>query len=217
MWVVASKHAMRDRSPLQTTLTLVLLGATFYGIIFSARASRAFQIYYDTKYEHSAYESEVAQTGRPLLTPQEINDRCEEILRLYPFSYLTCHIAAEASYHNRHVDFYPLLEQSRRWTDRGLNLNPYHQSLTLRRVGIYEKLYDYETALMHMKTYTEWNFWDPFNHARLAVLHAKLGDFETADKELMTWVRYEPSFRETRKEIERIKARHAAAQTSPDS
>lgn len=214
MWVVASKHAMQDRSPLHTTLTLILLLATLYGVYFSAKASLASRLYYDTKYKHAAYESEAQQTGRPLLSPTEIDARAERILELYPFSYMTCQFAAEASYHNRHLDFYPLLETSRKWADRGLTLNPYHRSLTLRRVGIYEKLYDYESALKHMKAYTEWNYWDPFNHARLCILYAKLEDFDNAQAELkqtgLTQFYYP-----TLHELKRIRARYEDRKNSP--
>ncbi len=195
------------RSPIQITITLMILVLTCLGIFHSVQASRSYAIYYDTKYRHTPYESESKQTDKRLLSTDDVLARCERAFALNSYNYEMCQFAAEAAFHNRAQGYFPLLEQSRVWSDRGLRLNPYHRSLNLRRAGIFEKYADYEAAIETMRRYTDWHFWHPHNHARLAELYAMNGELENADKE-MKWAKHSKYYAYSASVVERLRTHH---------
>ena len=62
------------------------------------------------------------------------------------------------------------------------NLNrKWSRDLSLRKTGLLE-LSDTAAAIEYWEEYTDWHYWAPYNHHVLAVLYARAGKFEEADR-----------------------------------
>lgn len=132
---------------------------------------------------------------------------CARAYALYPWNYYFSIFAAEAAYYRadevRGEARAERLRQSRLWCDRGLAQNPYRSQL--RRL---ETRFLWEEsplkAIAYWEAYTEWQFWNAYNHATLAELYAKAGEFAKAEAELK-WVERDASYAETKRCVEREK------------
>jgi hypothetical protein len=106
---------------------------------------------------------------------------------LYPHNAHLCQwVAEKALYDGPGPDGLP--EQRRLriaalWCGRGLALMPRNRVLLLAHTRMLQRS-DPAGAAAFWSRYVEWHFWDPFNHAVLAGLLARSGDFAGALKAL---------------------------------
>lgn len=116
--------------------------------------------------------------------------RCHKAIRYYPHHYRLCMYAAEETLREAEMpgttNATEWLQTSRFWCERGLALNNYPTTLRWVKATLLSKE-DPEQAALYWKKYTEWHFWEPYNHAFLAKLYAKAGLFHEAEDEL-GWV-----------------------------
>ncbi len=61
------------------------------------------------------------------------------------------------------------------WSKRGLAANSYGWRLSVTRAKVLAETSPDE-AVRFWERYVEWHYWEPFNHAYLAELHARAGD-----------------------------------------
>jgi hypothetical protein len=149
------------------------------GVVYGARAALAQAIYHQAKY------------GIARNNPAGILRRCREAHRLYPYNYRFCVWAAEQAYDNRLEtdgrESLDRIEAASLWCDRGLALNPYQTSLRLLRTRLLGRQ-SATAAVAYWREYTDWHFWEPYNHAFLVELYARAGDYGAAIDEL-AWVK----------------------------
>jgi hypothetical protein len=127
---------------------------------------------------------------------------------LYPWNYYLSVYLAEMAYY-RAPDVagdarVERLRQARFWCDRGLAQNFYKSQLRrLKTRFLWEE--SPLKGLEYWKAYTEWQFWEPYNHATLAELYARVGKFDKAEQSLK-WVEVDPSaYQDARRKVEREK------------
>jgi len=155
----------------------VLIILALAGLIHSVRAG-ASQIHFFKAY----YE--------PGIGLDEIGTHCDRAIALYPWNYSVCVLAADR-YFEKGVNTGPYKEAgesftiSWKWCQRGLALDKYDRRLVLRKAG-HKGLNQegMEEALAIWQEYTDWEYWNPDNHYYLSVIHAHMGNFEQAEKEL---------------------------------
>lgn len=133
---------------------------------------------------------------------------CAKAYALYPWNYYFSIFAAETAYYRagevRGAWREERLRLSRLWCDRGLAQNPYRSQLRrLKTRFLWEE--SPGQAIEYWKAHTEWQFWYAYNHATLAELYARAGDFGRAQEELK-WVEGDPSYAETRALVDRERA-----------
>jgi len=162
------------------------------GVWHCARAGMAQQYYYQAKY------------GKPAADTEQVLEYCKKAYALYPDNYYFSILASEKAYYMAGQAEAGLrqrrLEQSAIWCERGLVQNGMKGQL--RRI---KARFLWETspseAIRFWKAYTEWQFWEPYNHAVLAGMYAKAGDFENAERAL-TWTDGSPEGEEARRIVE---------------
>lgn len=162
------------------TLGLLILALALYGILHGVRASVAAQLSRDALYGPSSNNVEY------------VLSRCQRVFKLYPRNYLLSIHAAELAYYKaaEEPDLYAeRRRQSLLWCDRGLMQNPY--KIQLRRLKtrfLWEK--SPAEAIAYWDAYTDWQYWEPFNHATRAELHAQNGNFEKAEQAIKVIVNF---------------------------
>jgi len=176
---------------MQIVLAVVLVAVGVYGALYAIQVAKAQAMYHTAKYG-------VAK------------ENTEQILRLaaaaqslYPHNYYFCIWAAEKAYYTSLVadkkDAQELLANSDRWCETGLALNHYKSQLRLLKTHLLEGK-SVPDALKYWNQYVEWQFWEPYNHAVLAELYAKAGEFEKSLEELR-WVKGSEHYAATGKRI----------------
>jgi hypothetical protein len=170
-------------------LAYLSLAAVIYGIC----AARSQAIYCRERYGHTPGTAvpmaEAKDAGYPVRTDAipGVLDRCETAHRLYPHNYRLCTFASDVAFLGA-IDCADeetgsdLRSVSWEWCERGLLLNGTSRDLHLRKTGLLEET-DREAALEWWKRYVdEQHYWEPYNHHVLAVLYARLGRFEDAER-----------------------------------
>lgn len=128
-----------------------------------------------------------AKYGSVRLDLSQALQLCHKAYQLYPHNYYFSILAAETAYwesEKSKVDRKRWLRESSLWCDRGLRQNVWKSQLRRLHVRLLW-LESPHKAIRSWEEYTEWNFWEPYNHAVLAGMYAKAGDFEKAEAELL--------------------------------
>lgn len=147
-----------------------------------------------------------AQYSTPPASVEQVLEYCRKAWSLYPSNYYLTTYAAEMAYYRANDVTGDLraerLRQARFWCDRGLAQNVYKSQLRrlkTRFIWMESPL----KAVEYWKTYTDWQFWEPYNHATLAELYARIGEFDKAEQSLK-WVEVDPSsYKDARQAVER--------------
>lgn len=181
---------------------VVLLVLSLAGAAFAARAAVASTLSYKSQF------------GADRDDVEKVLDNCRMAYALYPHNYYFSIYAAEMAYYRApeaqgKVRAYRL-RQASLWCDRGLQQNPYKSQLRrLKTRFLWEE--SPMKAIEYWREYTEWQFWEPYNHATLAEMLARAGEFEEAEKSL-AWVKVDPAaYEETRRVVKREKDAWEAA------
>lgn len=183
------KHWIQTIGLLAVGIALVAISA--YGICYGVKAGTAQAIYHDAKY------------GSAKDDVHAVLNRCEESHSLYPYNYYFSIWTGEKAYYTSFdadkEEARKLLAASERWCDIGLAQNFHNSQLRLLKTHLIERR-SLPDAIKYWEAYVEWQFWEPHNHAVLAEMYAKAGNFEKAFEEL-EWVKGSKHHAETAKKI----------------
>lgn len=153
------------------------------GVIHAGRASFAARLSYKAQY------------SVPPASVEQVVEWCRRAYSLYPWNYYLSIFTAEAAYY-RAGDVVGearerRLSQARLWCERGLSQNVYKSQLRRLKTRF---MWDDSPlkAIEYWKAYTDWQFWEPYNHATLAELYARAGEFGLAEQSLK-WVEIDPA------------------------
>jgi hypothetical protein len=178
------------------TLGAVMLLLSTGGVIHGTRVAIAQGLYHRAKY--------VMKTCDPELRLGVLN----RAYRVYPHNYWACLVAVEQAYRlaegagDGAPDYFQTADM---WCRRGLAQNSYKRRLRwfmsrlLRRESP-------QAAAEYWQAYTDWQFWEPANHAILARLYAATGDLEKAEQSL-AWARGAASYASAAAAVDREKAK----------
>jgi hypothetical protein len=163
---------------------VLLLGVAAVGLWRGVRAGVATILYHEAKYGAAAGMTE---KGLQL---------CRLAYRWYPSNYRFSILVAEQAYYGAAslpVELrQPRLQQAQFWCERGLIQNPWKSQL--RRLKTRFLLQDSPLkAVRYWKEFTDWQFWEPYNHAVLVELYSQTGEFDKAEQELK-WVEGSASY-----------------------
>jgi hypothetical protein len=169
-----------------------LLAIAVLGLVHGTRAALAQIWYRQAKYGAASGEAE------------QILGLCRRAFVWYRWNYYFSIEAAERAYAaaeagtatNREA----LLCQSQFWCERGLIQNRWKSQLRRLKVRFLWETSPSE-AIRFWEAHTQWQFWDPYNHAVLAELHARAGDFEDAERSLK-WTEGTLEYEPTRKALQ---------------
>lgn len=160
-------------------------------------------VVHGTKAALAARMSCRAQSSSPSVPVDQILSLCQRAYSLYPWNYYFSIFSAEAAYYQSDAVYGEArterLRLSRFWCDRGLIQNAYRSQLRrLKTRFMWEE--SPAQAIAYWAAHTEWQFWDPYNHATLAELYARNGDINKAEQELK-WVEGDALYEQTRKTV----------------
>jgi len=176
---------------IQCVAGVALLAVAGYGICYGIQASIAQALYHEAKYGGVKDDAGL------------VLNRCEEAYRLYPCNYYFCIWTAEKAYYRsfgvEKNEARKLLAAAERWCDAGLELNFCNSQLRLLKTRLIERK-SVPDAINYWQAYVEWQFWEPYNHAVLADLYVKSGQFEKASDSLQ-WVKGSKYYPETAKKL----------------
>ena len=143
--------------------------------IYGSCALLAQKLYHDSKY------------GAASSDEHTILKNASRSVRLYPFNYRFCILAAETAYYASfrvpNLDAKDQSALSTFWCEKGLTLNQYQREL---RWLMAQHLFQQSPAkaIAYWVQYVDWDFWSPYNHASLGEMYAQVGDFDNAEKNL---------------------------------
>lgn len=128
-----------------------------------------------------------AQLAQPPLAVEQVVAWCYKAYTLYPWNYYFSIYTAELAYYQADAvsgpDRAERLRQARIWCDRGLVQNPFKSQLRrLKTRFIWEE--SPSEAIAYWKAYTDWQYWEPYNHATLAEMYSRYGEADKAEAEL---------------------------------
>ena len=154
----------------------VLLVVCSAGTIYAACATISQRAYRAAKYGAGKDDLELALK------------LCRTAGKLYPFNFYVQQYIGERAYYGSfdaesHEEATALLKLSQHWCDRGIRLNYYDRTLRLRRVALLARK-DLDSAVAEMERYLDWHYWHPHNHATIARLYARAGEFDKAEQSL---------------------------------
>ncbi len=163
---------------------VLLLAVSLLGLIQSARAGVAQQLYRVSKFSNTA-----EPLGRTL-------KNCYTAHTLYPYNYYYSIFAAKKAYgrwlSSKNEKHYGISEY---WCKEAYAANPYNREVRELTTRLLAKKSP-DLAVESWKIYLDWDFWNPYNHAVMAEMHAKAGNFSLAVASL-EWIRgtkyYEPA------------------------
>lgn len=177
------------------TIGLLVLGLSVTGIVYAVRAAVAAQLSWQAQYGAMAKDVD------------QVADRCQRAFALYPWNYYLSIYTAELAYYKSDEVKGELRDQRLRlaelWCDRGLMQNGYRSQLRRLKTRFLWKHTPAE-AIAYWEAYTNWQFWEPYNHETLAGLYAKYGEMDKADRELK-WIEAFPAYEATRTLVENEK------------
>lgn len=153
----------------------VLLILSLAGVAYGVRTCAAMLAYHQAKYGVAA-----GNTARVL-------SLCRRAYGWYPWNYRFSIVAAEQAYHEAGLATgkarEEFLRQAQFWCERGLRQN--WRKSQLRRLKTRFLLEESPVkAAQFWAEFTDWQFWEPYNHAVLAELYARSGDFDKAEQSL---------------------------------
>jgi hypothetical protein len=187
---------------------LAVLGIALWGGRYSLRGAIGQWLYHEAKHSVPA---------RPI---EEVLRLGQKSLRLHPVNYRLCEYAAEAAYTRSFepgvTNAVELKAAARFWCDRGLALNYYSPYLRwLKSQFLWSE--DPGAAIANWAAYTEWQFWDAYNHAQLCEMYARVGRFPEAESEFK-WVKgsvYEADVKKTIESEKKTRSEAAPPDPSP--
>ncbi|MDA0322801.1 MAG: hypothetical protein O2923_08820 [Verrucomicrobia bacterium] len=194
-------------SPAQASLVgLVLLVVCAAGTIYSVCATISQRAYRAAKYGAGKDNLELALK------------LCRTAEKLYPFNFYVQQYISEKAYYasfdaESHEEAAALLKLSQHWCDRGLRLNYYDRTLRLRRVALLAGE-DLVSAVAEMERYLDWHYWHPHNHAIMARLYARAGEFDKAEQSLFL-VERSPYYEDAVHGVELAKRKFLESLASP--
>lgn len=165
--------------------TLIILGLflavfSLFGALYAERACKAQWIYFNSKYGSRSKESLEAITAN-----------CSEAYAIYPHNYYFSIYVSERNYYERKASDGPgqddRLLKAALWCDRGLKQNFHKSQLRLLKTRLLART-SLDDAIVFWEEYVQWHFWEPYNHAVLAEMYAKRGDFSKAAQSLQ-WLK----------------------------
>ena len=155
--------------------TLLLL-TSVTGIVYASRVALAQGIYGWAK-----YMTPVADYG-------DVLDLSELALSIYSENYYACIFAAETAYFSSFKlpdkDAAGNISKSLEWCDRGLQSNSFRMQLHRLKTYLMAR-HSLSEAAKYWEKCTDWQFWEPANHALLVELYAQTGQYEKAVDSLM--------------------------------
>jgi tetratricopeptide (TPR) repeat protein len=95
-----------------------------------------------------------------------------------------------------------LRDSAARWCRRTLDANPWHPKARVLRAAMLAEI-DPQEALRYWRHCVDWQYWEPFNHAFLAELHGRCGDFAQAAA-VLEGIRGMSYYEETRAILDRM-------------
>ena len=172
---------------------LLILGAS--GAVYGSVVAAAQTLYFTAKYGAARED-----------LPRALS-LLEAAYRIYPHNFRGSLVAAERAWAESERADGPEAsgrwrKVSEMWCERGLRANPNERSLRFRWAACLSER-DLPAAIRYMEDYVTWHFWHPWNHAVLAELYARAGDFDRADQSLF-WVRQNPQYDRIARERVRI-------------
>jgi len=172
----------------QTIVGLVLVALSLLGVIHGVRAGVAQCLYREAKYGPQSADTD------------HVVDLCRRAYAWYPWNHYFSILASEQAYYTADavtgIARRNRLLQAQFWCDRGLVQNPWRSQL--RR--LHTRFLWAESpsrAIRYWEAHTAWQFWEPYNHAVLAELYAKAGEFDKAEQALK-WVQGAPEYEPTK-------------------
>jgi hypothetical protein len=158
---------------------VVLLAIASIGVWHACRTARAQYLYWRSKH------------GPDNRQADKVFSNCDRAYRLYPHNYRFSTWTAEKAWYGRYengaegtVDRVAI---AKRWSTRGLGMNPHVRELQLVKA---RWLADesINEAILSWRSFLEREFWDSFNHAVMVELYSRGGRYEDALDEL-AWVK----------------------------
>ena len=98
------------------------------------------------------------------------------------------------------------------WCERGLAANPWSPALRVIHAGLLCER-DPRAAIRWWESCVAWQYWEPYNHALLAELYARAGEFTRAF-DILWRIRGQPYAREGVSIVQAMMAAESARQTS---
>jgi hypothetical protein len=197
-----SHHHYPSRPPFLLLFCLLGLALCLFGTYQASKKARGYFQYSHLKHDLTDWDK------LEDLDIEAIDDIAEKSLALAPENFMLCQHMADLTYHARGADdgvfYFDRISLSRYWVDKGLMLNPFDRGLIHRKVDLLEKEYDLDGAIELLTDYTEWEFWHPFNHARLSQLYTAAGNLAKAEEEL-AWVKGSEYYAYTRSVFEQAR------------
>lgn len=92
--------------------------------------------------------------------------------------------------------------QAKEWCKRALDANPWHPKARVLWASMVAEN-DVGEALRYWQTCVEWQYWEPFNHAFLAELQGRNGNFALASNTLGR-IKGMPYYEDTRRILDRM-------------
>ena len=176
------------------------------GAVYSTRAAWAAWLYAEAKYDEPKRDCE------------QVVALCGRAYPFYPHNYFFSIIAAEGAYY--HAQELPeaqragLLRAARLWCARGVAQNPWDSQLCrLKSRFLWED--SPARAIEYWKARTEWQFWEPYNHAVLADMYARVGRFDEASESLY-WAQGADDYAAVRGRVLREEELRAVAATKAE-
>jgi hypothetical protein len=180
-------------------LGFLLLVASMVGVVHAARCTVAAQHYF------------AAVHRRPAPPPATVLKLCGKAYGWYPWNYYFSMAASGLAYRQSETSATNAAAWrglSTLWCERGLVQNPRKSELVLLKTRLlWPEAPAY--ALATWSAYTDWNYWEPYNHAVLAELRAEAGDFDLAARELEL-IRAFPEYRDAAARVDRERTMRAA-------
>ena len=144
-----------------------------------------------------------ATYGIPRPSTETALDLCRRAYGWYRWNYYFSIEVAERAYYDAQAggtNAPVLLERARWWCERGLAQNPCKSQLRrLQTRFLWNE--SPAQAIAYWSAFTDWNYWEPYNHAVLAQLYAAAANFAEADRELAL-IRAFPDYADAAKAVE---------------
>lgn len=142
-------------------------------VIYSIRASISQTIYFRAKNNYSKNS--------------DILSLCQRAQKLYPYNYRLLAWGAEETFDRSEdaigLDKVNYLSLSETICDQGLSLNPHIMPLPFIKMQLLCRK-SIKDGISYWEQYVEWDYWNSYNHAVLAVLYAASGKFGKAMQSL---------------------------------
>ena len=117
-----------------------------------------------------------------------VQHRARHLIALYPWNFYLCEWTGEQAFRGAYSEpgasaSGDWIKHAEWWCRRGLALNPYKRKTRLLKARLLERS-DPAAAAAYWAEYTDWHYWDPYNHAVQAEFCAQAGDLEGAERSL---------------------------------